>query len=63
MTKRKRLLAALSHQQPDKVSIDIGGTVNSSIVVEGYTKTNDHFGITAEDLLCHRMMRVVKVDE
>ena len=63
MTHRERLLAALSHQQPDSVPIDLGGTVDSSIVVEGYAKLKQHFGIEAEDALCNRMMRVVKVDE
>ena len=63
MTHRKRLLAALSHQQPDKVPIDIGGTVNSSIVVEGYGNLKEYFDVDAEDTLCNRMMRVVKVDE
>ena len=63
MTHRERLIAALSHQQPDRVPIDIGGTVNSSIVVEGYAKLKRHFSVEANDALCHRMMRVVKVDE
>ena len=31
MTHRERLLAALSHQQPDKVPIDFGGTISSGI--------------------------------
>ena len=48
MTNRERLLAALSHQQPDKVPIDIGGTVNSSIVVEGYAKLKTHFGVAIQ---------------
>jgi uroporphyrinogen-III decarboxylase len=34
MNHRERLIAALSHRQPDQVPIDIGGTVNSSIVME-----------------------------
>ena len=63
MTHRERLLAAISHEQPDMVPIDLGGTVDSSIVVEGYEKIKDHFGIEAENVLCHRMMRVVQVDE
>ncbi len=63
MTHRERLLAALSHQQPDSVPIDLGGTVDSSIVVEGYEKLKQHFEIEAEDALCNRMMRVVKVVE
>ena len=32
MTHRERVLAALSHQQPDMVPIDMGGSVDSSIV-------------------------------
>jgi uroporphyrinogen decarboxylase len=63
MTHRERLMAALSHTQPDRVTIDIGGTVNSSIVVEGYARLKEHFGVDTEDALCNRMMRVVKVDE
>lgn len=63
MTHRERLAAAISHEQPDMVPIDLGGTVDSSIVAEGYEKLKDHFGIQAENVLCHRMMRVVRVDE
>jgi uroporphyrinogen decarboxylase len=63
MTHRERLLAAISHEQPDMVPIDLGGTVDSSVVVEGYGKLKEHFGIQAENVLYHRMMRVVQVDE
>jgi uroporphyrinogen decarboxylase len=63
MTHKERLIAALSHQQPDKVPIDLGGTVDSSIVVEGYIKLKNHFGVEGQDKLCHRMMRVVDIDE
>jgi len=63
MTSRERVLAAISHQQSDKVPIDLGGTRDSSIVVEGYEKLKEHFGIEAGSELCDRMMRVVKVDE
>ena len=63
MTHRERLVAAISHEQPDMVPIDLGGTVDSSIVVEGYEKLKSRLGIEAENTICHRMMRVVKVDE
>ncbi len=63
MTGRERILAAISHQQPDRVPIDFGGLVVSSIVVEGYEKLKEHFGIEADNELSDRMMRVVKVDE
>ncbi len=63
MTHRERLMAAVSHKQPDKVPIDLGGTRDSSIVVEGYQKLQEHFGLKGEPRLCDRMMRVVHVDE
>jgi uroporphyrinogen decarboxylase len=63
MTHRERVMAALNHQQPDRVPIDLGGTIDSSIVVEGYARLKDHFGVQAEDTLTSRMMRVVDVDE
>lgn len=63
MTSRERVLAAMSHQQPDKVPIDLGGTRDSSIVVEGYEKLKEYLNIEADNELCDRMMRVVKVDE
>lgn len=63
MNHRERLMAALSHEQPDHVPIDLGGTVDSSIVVEGYEKLKQHFGLTSETRICQRMTRVVEVDE
>lgn len=63
MTHRERVLAALSHRQPDRVPIDLGATRNSSIVVEGYQRLAAHFGVPAEAPLASRMMRVVEVDE
>jgi len=63
MTHRQRVMAALSHQAPDMVPIDLGSTRNSSIVVEGYERLKAHFGIRAENTLISRMMRVVDVDE
>jgi uroporphyrinogen decarboxylase len=63
MTHRERVIAALSHEQPDKVPIDLGSTRDSSIVVEGYERLRDHFGIQGEAPLTSQMMRVVDVDE
>ncbi len=63
MTHRERVLAAVSHKQPDKVPIDLGGTRDSSLVVEAYEKVKKYFEVETEDRLCDRMMRVVHVDE
>jgi uroporphyrinogen decarboxylase len=63
MTHRERLMSALSHEQPDRVPIDLGSTNDSSIVLEGYEKLKRHFGFEVENKIIHRMMRVVDVDE
>jgi len=63
MTHRERVLAALSHEQPDRVPIDLGATRDSSIVVEGYEQLKQHFGVRQGNTLLNRMMQVVDVDE
>ncbi len=63
MTHRERVLAALSHEQPDRVPIDLGATRDSSIVVEGYEQLKQHFGVHQGNTLLNRMMQVVDVDE
>jgi uroporphyrinogen decarboxylase len=63
MTSRERVLAALSHRQPDRVPLDLGGTRNSTMVAEGYERLQGHFGLTGEPRMIERMMRVVEIDE
>lgn len=63
MTHRERVLAAISHRAPDMVPLDLGGTRNSSIVVEGYERLKTRFGVRDDSLLFDRMQRCVEVDE
>jgi uroporphyrinogen decarboxylase len=63
MTSRERVMAAVSHRQPDRVPLDLGGTRNSTMVVEAYEKLQRHFGVGVPPRMCERMMRVVEVDE
>jgi uroporphyrinogen decarboxylase len=63
MTSRERVLAALSHAQPDRVPLDLGGTRNSTMVAEGYERLRRHFGVRGEPTMVERMMRVVEIDE
>ncbi|HUV06362.1 MAG TPA: hypothetical protein VMX75_01455, partial [Spirochaetia bacterium] len=63
MTHRERVIAALSHKQPDRVPIDLGSTRDSSIVVGGYEQLKGQFGIESGNVLTSRMMQVVDVDE
>jgi len=63
MTHRERVIAALSHKEPDKIPIDLASTRDSSIVVEGYERLKEYFGIVEENRLTSRMMQVVDVNE
>ncbi len=63
MTSRERLLAALSHRQPDRVPLDLGGTRNSTMVLEAYERLAAHFRVAAPPSMIDRMMRVVEIDE
>ena len=63
MTHRERLMAAVSHRQPDMVPLDLGSTVDSSIVVEGYERLARHYGMEPQIQLTNQMMRTVKLEE
>ena len=63
MTHRERVLAALSHREPDRVPIDLASTRDSSIVVEGYERLKKHFGVVEENRITSSMMQVVDVNE
>jgi uroporphyrinogen decarboxylase len=43
--------------------MDLGGTRNSCIVVEGYDRLKAHFGVRTEARLIDRMMRIAEVEE
>jgi uroporphyrinogen decarboxylase len=63
MTHRERVLAALSHRQPDKVPIDLGSTINGSMVVDAYDRLKQHYNFKAPTTLCNRLMQAVQIDE
>jgi uroporphyrinogen decarboxylase len=46
MSSRERVLAAINHQQPDKVPIDLGSTPSSGISATGYYNLKKHLKIT-----------------
>lgn len=63
LSHRERVIKALSHQEPDRVPIDLGSTNNSSIHIKGYQKLKAHFGVKDEDIIIHRMMQTAAVHE
>lgn len=45
MSHRQRALAALNHQEPDRVPLDLGSTRNTSMLVEAYAAVIQHLDI------------------
>ena len=42
MNSRERIVTALNHQEPDRLPIDLGGTVVTSIAISTYAALRDH---------------------
>ncbi len=63
MTPRQRVLAALNHQEPDRVPLDIGGGTSTTIVVEGYDRLKQRLGIAGETVVMNKPFRLAALDE
>ena len=63
MRPRERATAALHHQEPDRVPLDIGGGASTSLVVEAHDKLKQHWGITAPERIISKSFRVARLDE
>ncbi len=63
LSHRERVMRALSHEEPDRVPFDLGGTRCSTVHVVEYQKLKAHFGIESEDTIIHKYQQVVTVHE
>src|SRR5512140_2880470 len=45
MTPRERVLAALNHQEPDKIPVDLSGHRSSGIAAVAYARLRDYLGL------------------
>jgi uroporphyrinogen decarboxylase len=63
MTPRQRVLAALDHQQPDRVPIDVGGSSATTLIGEAYERLKAHLGIAEETRYMKRKSRSVILSE
>jgi len=63
MTSRERVIAAVNHQEPDRVPLDIGGGLSTTLVVEGYENLKKHFGIESETKMLSKIYRMARLDE
>ncbi len=57
MSHRERVLAALNHQQPDRMPMDLGGYGNTSITVPAYKRLKAYLGIEAPVIIADMMMQ------
>lgn len=64
MTHRERVRAALKHQEPDRVPIDLGSTAVTSLTIKAHRDLERHLGLTPRaPVLLSRMFQLTKIDE
>jgi uroporphyrinogen decarboxylase len=47
---RERVMAAIRHQEPDRIPVDLGGMRSTGIMALAYASLKQHLGITAGDI-------------
>ena len=50
LTSRERVRLALNHQEPDRIPIDLGATIVSSITKSSYIPLKHHLGLSLEEI-------------
>ncbi len=64
MNSRERTLLALNHKEPDRVPLDMGGTVVTGISVKAYRKLRKHLGLPEiEPEIVDIFQQIAKVDD
>lgn len=64
MNPRERVLASLDHREPDRIPIDLGSTVISSIHKKAYIDLKAYLGIPLEEIhMCDIVQQVPCVEE
>ena len=63
MTPRERVQAALRHEEPDRVPLDIGGGNSTTLLVETYEHLKEHLSISAPTRIMNKAFRSAELDE
>jgi uroporphyrinogen decarboxylase len=64
MTSRERIIAALMHEEPDRVPVDLGGSISTSINVMAYQRLKAHLGLPGtRSRVTNIVLFVPEVDE
>ncbi len=62
-THRERVLAALNHEEADRVPIDLGSTFVSGIIIAAYDRLKEYLGLTHETEIQSESQRLAQPDE
>ena len=63
MTSRQRVLAALNHREPDRVPLDIGGSLATGINVGAYRALKEFLGLDTPTVLMSRRSQTAVVED
>ena len=64
MNSRERVITALNHEEPDRVPIDLGGTVISTIAISTYAALRRRLGLVEQPIQTLELVQqVARVDE
>ncbi|MGD9495203.1 MAG: uroporphyrinogen decarboxylase family protein [Armatimonadota bacterium] len=63
MTSRERIAAALRHEQPDRVPVDLGASESSGIMGVAYNRLKRHLGLGGRTRIYDLSQMIAKVEE
>lgn len=64
MNARERVVLALNHKEPDRIPIDLGATIVTSIHKRAYTALKQYLGMAVESItLCDHVQQLPYLDE
>jgi uroporphyrinogen decarboxylase len=64
MNSRERVILALNHQEPDRVPLDLGGTVVTSIAIPTYAALRERLGLPSKEVqILETVQQIAWVDE
>jgi len=63
MTSRERVLAALNHEETERIPIDLGGTIVTTVYYTAYDRLKELLGLEHETVMLARIKRLAIIDE
>ncbi|HUW65305.1 MAG TPA: uroporphyrinogen decarboxylase family protein [Spirochaetia bacterium] len=63
MNSRERVLAALNHEEPDRVAVDLGGHRSSGMHVIAYKKLREYLGLAPSKLFIYDLIQQLAIIE